>query len=57
MGVELLSCQEWDISYHRGRRSGQSTYRVHVLQSATDIFKSQIFPPTLFKAMKDLLVN
>ncbi len=57
MKVDLLSCQDWEITYHKGEKKRSSQYRVHVLQSTSDIFKSQIFPPTLLKTLKDLLVN
>ena len=57
MKVDLLSCQDWEVSYHHGDSVKKSRYQVHVFQSETDIFKSQIFPDTLFKTFKDLLFN
>ena len=57
IGVELVSCQDWEVSYHRDKEERRSRYRVHVLQSDTDIFKSQIFPPTFYKTLKDMFIN
>ena len=57
MQVDLLSCQDWQVAYHYGDRKTSSVYRVKIYQSSTDIFKSQIFPPSWFKSLKDLLLN
>ena len=55
--TEILSCQDWDVTYHKGGQKSGSTYRVEVKQSQKDVFKSQIYPPTFMKIMKDLLLN
>jgi hypothetical protein len=55
--VDQLSCQDWHITYHKGEQATTSIYQVHTFQSQTDIFKTQIYPPTLFKTLKDLLLN
>jgi hypothetical protein len=55
--VEMIACQEWEVAYHRGKEKRRSNYRVHVLQSDNDIFKTEIFPPTAWRTLKDLLIN
>ena len=55
--TEMLSCQDWDVTYHHGSQKRRSTYRVEVKQSQKDVFKSQIYPPTFLKIIKDLLIN
>jgi hypothetical protein len=55
--VEMISCQEWEVAYHCGKQKRVGTYRVHVLQSDNDIFKTEIFPPTPWRTLKDLLLN
>ena len=55
--VDVISCQDWDVTYHRGQTQRKATYRVHVLQSSTDVFEAEIFPPTFYRTLKDLLLN
>ena len=42
---------------HRGDKKIESQYRVKILQTKTDIFRSQVYPPTFFKVLKDLIAN
>ena len=55
--VDVISCEDWHVTYHRGESKKDSVYRVHVLQSTTDIFETEIYPPTFYKTLKDLLIN
>ena len=55
--VDVISCEDWYVNYHRGESKRESVYRVHVLQSTTDVFETEIYPPTLYRTLKDLLVN
>ena len=45
------------MAYHRGEQKRMGTYRVHVLQTDTDIFKTEIFADTPWRILKDLLIN
>lgn len=53
----MIACEEWSVSHHSGEKKTVEKYRVHILQSDSDIFKTEIFPSTLTKTLKDLLLN
>ena len=55
--VEMIACEEWRVVHHKGSEKKVGNYRVHFLQSDSDIFKTEIFPTTLSKTVKDLLLN
>lgn len=55
--VEMIACEEWKVVHHKGSDKRVEKYRVHFLQSDNDIFKTEIFPATLGKTVKDLLLN
>jgi hypothetical protein len=55
--IDMISCQEWEVAHHRGNNKEISNYRVHVLQTDSDIFKTEIFAPSVYKTIKDLLIN
>ena len=55
--VEMIACEEWKVVHHKGEKKEVENYRVHILQSDSDIFKTEIFPATMGKTVKDLLLN
>ncbi len=55
--VETISCEDWRVALHRNDKTEESIYRVKIQQTKTDIFRSQVYPPTFLKQLKDLIVN
>lgn len=55
--VDLVTCEDWKVVLHRGKEKRESMYRVKILQTKTDIFRSQVYPPTFWKVLKDLYIN
>ena len=55
--MDLVTCEDWKVVLHRGKEKRESMYRVKILQTKTDIFRSQVYPPTFWKVLKDLYIN
>jgi hypothetical protein len=55
--VDLVTCEDWNVVLHRGKEKTESIYRVKIMQTKTDIFRSQVYPPSFWKVLKDLYIN
>jgi hypothetical protein len=53
----MVACEDWKVVLHRGQVRAESQYRVKILQTKTDIFRSQVYPSTFWKVLKDLYAN
>lgn len=56
-GDELLCCQDFRVLRRTATAQAEATYRVKVYQSPTDVFYTEIHPPTPWKLLKYYLFS